>query len=107
MLRDVIAHGALAEEQRLGDLPVGLAFRDQQEDMFFLLAQVGEGGRFLLLDRPAHLLEDALGDSRVQQGLPRAPPLRAPGSESSPSICLRMYPEAPARMAEKSISSSA
>jgi len=63
----VVAHGALAEEQLRGDLPVGQPLDHQRQDAHFLGGQPGEGRGFLDLGRLAHFFEQGFGHRRVNQ----------------------------------------
>jgi hypothetical protein len=42
---DVVAHRAFAQEEGLGNFAVGFTFRNEQQDVFFLLAEVRKGRR--------------------------------------------------------------
>src|SRR5512138_878768 len=65
--RNVVANGPFTEEQLLGDLAICFAFRNQQQYMFFLLAQMLECRSFLFLHGAAYFLEDALRHGWVEK----------------------------------------
>ena len=67
---DIVPHGPLTEEQGFGDLTVRFAFRDQDQDVLFLLAEDRKGRSFFFLNGTADFLEYPLGHHRVQKGIP-------------------------------------
>jgi hypothetical protein len=40
---DIVTYGSFSKEKRLGDFTVGFALRNEQQDMFLLLTEMGKG----------------------------------------------------------------
>jgi hypothetical protein len=62
---DVVLHGLLGEVELLGDLPVGHALGDEEEDLALLRRELADDVERLALH--LHLLDDAVGDRGIDE----------------------------------------
>lgn len=74
---DVVLHGAVGDDQTLGDLLVRESLGDQPQDLRLAVGQLRDrslvgGGRGGVGGEPAVLAEDQPGEARVKTGSPAA-----------------------------------